>query len=48
MGIVLVVSCPGGELSIWGVVLEGNCPGGGVIRVGVPSCPGRSCHRTKF
>ena len=28
MGVVLVGSCPGGELSWWGKVLVGSCPGG--------------------
>ena len=36
-------SCPGGELSWWGVVLVGNCPGGELSLwqiVPVGDCPG--------
>ena len=45
-------SCPGGELSIWGVALVGNCPGGELSQwriVLVGSCPSgelsfENCH----
>ena len=32
MGVVLVGSCPSGELSWWGVVLVGSRPGGELSR----------------